>query len=77
MIVVINKNIVTEACVYPVAVCLATVNAISFLNLSLDNQSKLDGSIIIFFNNVMVCCQYQLEQKWIATYVFSKVLGRI
>ena len=38
MIVVINKNIVTEACVYPVAVCLATVNAISFLNLSLDNQ---------------------------------------
>ena len=59
MIVVINKNIVTEACVYPVAVCLATVNAISFLNLSLDNQSKLDGSII--FNNVLVCCQYQLE----------------
>lgn len=51
MIVVINKNIVTEACVYPVAVCLARVNAISFLNLSLDNQSKLDGSIVIFFNN--------------------------
>lgn len=50
MIVVINKNIVTEACVYPVAVCLARVNAISFLNLSLDNQSYLDVSII-FFNN--------------------------
>ena len=50
MIVVINKSIVTEACVYPMAVCLATVNAISFLNLSLDNQSYVDV-FIIFFNN--------------------------